>query len=389
MEKQKGHVSKDEVSLNTPSMNALGENSGSMIPTDLIVEILSRLPAKSIARFRCVSKDWSFILCRQNFTDLFLKMSSARPRLLFILELKRKFLFFSTPQPLNPDQNSSPIVLDRHMSVSTEDSFYGVTRPVCGWLCSKDKNIMICNPSTGQCITLPKVTLTDRLTVYTYLGYDPIDKLFKVLHVSKDGYRALTFDNEEMLWRMIDCSIPHRPLPTGNGICINGVLYYIVMGLEHFMVACFDIRFEKFTFLAVDVPILKAKLINYNGKLGAVLPADSVSFFEGNTTSFELWVLGENQKWSKHIYVLPPLWRDVVGNKTMLHIVGMSGTGDFVFAPDYHQLDPYIFFYNVARNTVVRVEIQLGTEASKSRKIHTFVDHVQDVKLMETLRRSS
>ncbi|XP_006404142.2 F-box protein DOR [Eutrema salsugineum] len=373
-----------------------------MIPTDLIVEILSRLPAKSIARFCCVSKNWSFILCRKDFTDLFLKMSSARPRLLFILQLKRKFLFLSTPQPLYPDQNSSPIVLDHYMSVSTEDSFFGVTRPVCGWLCSKDKNPMICNPSTGQCITLPKVTLTEeRLRVHTNLGYDPVDKLFKVLCVSKDGCRVLTFGNGEMSWRMIDCPVPHRPLR--NGICINGVLYYtaaspvngmpypIVMGFGHLMLTCFDIRFEKFTFLAVDDPILKAKLINYNGKLGAVLPSDSVSFFKGSTTSLQLWVLddAENQKWSKHIYVLPPLWRDVVGNKTMLHIVGMSGAGEFVFAPNYHEFGPYIFFYNVVRDTVIRVEIQLGTVASKCPNIDTFVDHVQDVKLMEALRRSS
>ncbi|ESQ45593.1 hypothetical protein EUTSA_v10010942mg [Eutrema salsugineum] len=66
----------------------------------------------------------------------------------------------------------------------------------------------------------------------------------------------------------------------------------------------------------------------------------------------------------------------------------MTSAGEFVFVPDYHQLDPYIFLYNVVRNTVVRVEIQLGTVASKYRMIHPFVDHVQDVKLMEALRRS-
>ncbi|XP_020866668.1 F-box protein At1g31080-like isoform X2 [Arabidopsis lyrata subsp. lyrata] len=58
-----------------------GENSDS-IPIDLILEILSRLPSKSIARFRCLSKLWGSMLRQPYFTELFLTRSSARPRLL-------------------------------------------------------------------------------------------------------------------------------------------------------------------------------------------------------------------------------------------------------------------------------------------------------------------
>ncbi|CAA7045649.1 unnamed protein product [Microthlaspi erraticum] len=56
------------------------------IPTDLIIEIFSRLPGKSIARFRCLSKLWSSTLRRPFFTELFLTRSSGRPRLLFVLK---------------------------------------------------------------------------------------------------------------------------------------------------------------------------------------------------------------------------------------------------------------------------------------------------------------
>ncbi|ESQ45591.1 hypothetical protein EUTSA_v10011044mg [Eutrema salsugineum] len=361
---------------------------GRSIPRDLVIEILSRLPVKSIARFRCVSKRWASTLYHPDFTDLFLKKSLARPRLFFVVKLRGKFVFFSTPLPLNPDQNSSsPLVADLHMSFSTEDSYSGVTPPVCGWLCSKVKNPVMCNPSTGQFITLPKVTLTG--TVHTYLGYDPINKLFKVLCVSEDGCRVLTFGNGDMSWRMIDCPIPHSPLR--NEICINGVLYYAaastVEGMPPYLIVCFDVRFENFTFLVVNIKIWNSNLINCNGKLGAVLP-DSFFCFTRRSTSLQLWVLEdvENQKWSKHSHVFPPLWRDIVGE---LNIVGMTGTGEFVFAPNA-QLNPYIFFYNVVRNTVrrVRVQIQLGALASKYGKIYTFVDHVQDVKLMEAPRSS-
>ncbi|CAF1707836.1 unnamed protein product, partial [Brassica napus] len=58
------------------------ENSES-IPADLIVEIFSRLTAKSLSRFRCLSREWASIFCSRNFTHSFLTRSSARPRLLF------------------------------------------------------------------------------------------------------------------------------------------------------------------------------------------------------------------------------------------------------------------------------------------------------------------
>ncbi|VVA93158.1 unnamed protein product [Arabis nemorensis] len=73
------------------------ENSKSF-PIDLILEILSRLPAKSTGRFRCVSKLWSSMLHRPYFTELFMTRSVSRPRLLFALEEPDEWRFFSLPQ---------------------------------------------------------------------------------------------------------------------------------------------------------------------------------------------------------------------------------------------------------------------------------------------------
>ncbi|KAF3574739.1 hypothetical protein F2Q69_00061382 [Brassica cretica] len=83
MKKRKQSVSKEEVRIisSTTSTKASGEKS--RLPMDIILEVLSRLPAKSIARCRVVSKDWGSTLCRPYFTDLFLKMSSLSPCLLF------------------------------------------------------------------------------------------------------------------------------------------------------------------------------------------------------------------------------------------------------------------------------------------------------------------
>lgn len=386
MEKQQNHQVSENDLLLTISRKSM--------PIDLLISIFSRLPVKSIARFRCVSKQWASILCRREFTDLFRKISSKRPCLLFTLKLNGKWLFFSVTQRLNSDQNSCLLAADRHMSFPTEDDgSYGFSLPVCGLLCTKERNPFICNPSTGHYITLPKVTTSPGSRVSIYFGYDPIDKLFKVLRMSSKDYpRVLTLGTGQVSWRMIDCSIPHSPLP--DGICINGVVYYLAAGNgtrfhKPIMLVCFDVRFEKFKFLDVDNMIWRSTLINFKGKLGTVLPGE-IAFFSGRTIRLELWVLddAENQKWSKHIYELPSLWKNLVGDN-LLYVVGMTGTDDIVFSPYYDLEGPfYIFYYNLVRNTVVRVEIQLGIVVPEGHKIYTFIDHVQDVKLMEVLGSS-
>lgn len=108
-----------------------------------------------------------------------------------------------------------------------------------------------------------------------------------------------------------------------------------------------------------------------------------VCFFR-RTTCIELWVLDdvEEQKWSRHYYILPPLWETVVVENYCLRTVGMTRNGEIVLT-SLGIYDPfYIFYYNIERNTITRVKIQ-GMEACKGRKIYTFIDHVEDVRLME------
>ncbi|XP_020866667.1 putative F-box protein At5g42430 isoform X1 [Arabidopsis lyrata subsp. lyrata] len=137
-----------------------GENSDS-IPIDLILEILSRLPSKSIARFRCLSKLWGSMLRQPYFTELFLTRSSARPRLLIgIRSQNGEFSFFSTPHPQNPYGKSSLVVTaDFHMKFSEDmrPVFCCVTSGLIyfsSMRISKDENEdevpVLCNPITGQ-----------------------------------------------------------------------------------------------------------------------------------------------------------------------------------------------------------------------------------------------
>ena len=103
----------------------------------------------------------------------------------------------------------------------------------------------------------------------SFLGYDPVEKQHKVLSVTildkcVVEHRILTLGTGNMKWRLIECDITHSS-PGGACVCINGFLYYIAMASNvGDMIACFDLRSEKYTFVkALEIGMHFAILINF------------------------------------------------------------------------------------------------------------------------------
>ncbi|CAA7044449.1 unnamed protein product [Microthlaspi erraticum] len=123
---------------NTRSKTA--ENSSWPIPIDVMIEIFSTLPLESIATCRYVSKLWYSILLRPDFTELFLRRScSTSPKLLFACRKNRDVFFFTSPQPQNPDENSSSVVVSNHMKFS----FHGSHRKTLPCPCRETAPIVL------------------------------------------------------------------------------------------------------------------------------------------------------------------------------------------------------------------------------------------------------
>ncbi|CAG7875331.1 unnamed protein product, partial [Brassica rapa] len=226
--------------LRQPYLEAQGTqcpNLGIDLPLDLVMEILSRVPAKSIKRFCCVSRLWGYILGLPCFTELFLTKSPCRPPLLlFTFENKESIFFFSAPQPQSPGDDSSlvPARYSVHRKHYPKDFSVRVGSPLGGFICRQDKGkvdtIVVSNPVTGESIFLPEVKSKNiNIQMIPFLGYDPINKQFKVLCVkfgdvpnTSGDHQILTLgNNKKHLWRTTLCK-PHYP--KSNGICIDGIL---------------------------------------------------------------------------------------------------------------------------------------------------------------------
>ncbi|CAA7014186.1 unnamed protein product [Microthlaspi erraticum] len=278
------------------------EEVSDSILVDLILEIFSRLPAKSVGRLCSMSKLWCSMLSQPYFTELFLTRSRARPRLLFAIKRAGEWSFFSSPhQPRNPHGNESFVAAEFHTKFCGP-KYQNICRYTSGLICfpnmwfSKERRPMtvVCNPITGQHAILPRVMSHSQLT--SFLGFDPIGKKFKVLaEVSpfcggRFNMEILTLETGQLTWR----SKIDSPLSSTlrEGLCINGVLYYIHETFErpghvideddygtsdedsfHVNIVCFDVRSEKFKLIEADFFCLDQdnhKLINYKGKLGGI-----------------------------------------------------------------------------------------------------------------------
>ncbi|KAG7584940.1 F-box associated interaction domain [Arabidopsis thaliana x Arabidopsis arenosa] len=430
MKTERQNVSEDLVVVTERNKRAkTSNNGGEPIPFDLTVEICSRLPAKSISRFRCVSKLWGSILGLPYFTELFLTRSLARPQLLFACRKDNHVFVFSSLQPQNLDDNnasikiptlmlfpypytSSLLAANYHMKIPYYASSFKRCSSVRGLIFLGDERSLngvehkvsvICNPSTGESLTLPKLKTRKRIGVRSYFGYEPIEKQYKVLSMTwgiygtqdSEEHQVLTLGTRQPSWRMIECWIPHSLYHTYNNVCINGVLYYPAVNTSSrgFIIVSFDFRSEEFRFVEdTDTSIssyYRPPLINYNGKLGSLGSSGGFGGIGGSCTSITLRVLedAEKHEWSEHIYVLPTWWKYIFGGGyTDLCVVGVTRTNEIVLSCPFPSTPFYVFYYNTERNAIRRVEIQ-GLEAFKGRSVYTFLDHVENVnmKLMDGL----
>ncbi|KAH0911437.1 hypothetical protein HID58_034758 [Brassica napus] len=174
--------------------------------------------------------------------DLFLTNSSlSHPRLIFAIKENGVWSIFSLSQHLTPyEKHSSSLVVtpEFHMKFPPDDM----------WIFRSDNRQFAC----GYICLWFDLFLRYRRS-YSFFGFDPVEKQYKVLHMAypygPNDHRVMTLGTRGMRWRKIHCSLRLENL--SEGVCINGVLYYLgdtseckekIREKSSFAIACFDIR---------------------------------------------------------------------------------------------------------------------------------------------------
>lgn len=157
---------------------------------DLVMEILTRVPAKSLMRFKCISKLCSSFICSQYFSSRFLWIPSRpRPRLYMCLtdlkNYRKSVILSSAPDTRTP---WSSFVVDHDLTIPRMGGY--ILQNLRGFMYYAFwEKLRIYNPATRQLVSLPAIKSNFTLpggeevahTVSYYFGHDPVNDQDKVI----------------------------------------------------------------------------------------------------------------------------------------------------------------------------------------------------------------
>ncbi|XP_024169310.1 F-box/kelch-repeat protein At3g06240 isoform X1 [Rosa chinensis] len=233
--------------------------------SDIIREILSRLPVKSLCRFRCVSKSWLSLILDPQFVKMHFNKAIENEDLFY---QRRKLLFtdgkgdslcsFDLDEFLNhyhdhpflnglgncnngdfigDDYDGDLVVTRLKLPGCVGFSKYlsescGLVLFTLGW------ELYVANPAIGKYKKLPAPTAElgpGPFICYQFgFGFDHTTDDFKVINSrsTEDGVEFIVYAFKTGSWRQIQRRFPYKTLRPGAGILLNGGLHWLMRRVE-------------------------------------------------------------------------------------------------------------------------------------------------------------
>ncbi|XP_022899320.1 putative F-box protein At3g52320 [Olea europaea var. sylvestris] len=279
-------------------------------PRDLIIEILARLPAKVLCKFRCVSKRWYNLLTDKDLIVRHAELSKRKPLL-----LTRKYI-----SDANGEMNGSKVtveltsmdmegnvtdefrdVLDGH--VHTFISCYPFSIICCMY------SIYVCNPSIRQVVRVPYPSNARLYNVG--FGYLPKLSEYKIVHLlyhsfvgdGKIGCEIFSFKHGEGVdsgsWRTLG-DYPCRAWIDGHPLCVNKTIYWglVSTSWNDKSILSFDLDNEEFSIISYPVcnsekysSLVYTKIMGCLCLVGCSARASTLDIWLLKDEKKEIWVM--------------------------------------------------------------------------------------------------
>lgn len=294
------------------------DNCWSTLPQDFTIEIFSRLPVKSLMRFKSLNKTWrNLISSSSDFATLHFNRKAVSH---LCESMNRIRSFFNNK------------ATDLHMPFLNMYNSFGCLN---GSIVGSSSNGLVCirlwyesawtfvvwNPATRKFRYLPQPKdIEDHYSIMaTCAGFDFRPGAFDYKLVLVKFYigdvklkliiQVEVFARSTNSWKRIeDGIVPHMGVCHFDGVAINGSMYWPALEIGNHVpiqfVACFDLWEEKFT--RIMAPCC-ADERRYSKRLG-VVKGSLAMFFDGDLGGcFDGWVMnGHNQSWTK-LFTIGPL----------------------------------------------------------------------------------
>ncbi|KAL3840676.1 hypothetical protein ACJIZ3_025267 [Penstemon smallii] len=280
------------------------------LPQEILIEIFSRLPTKSVGKFKCLSKSWRGLLSTTQFIKLHLTRIAHEESLILISPSNS---LHSITLPIKYDSISRSIEL-----TNTWTKVVGSCNGLA-LLANDDDEVFVVNPITLQQVKIPDSPLTleeeESLTTYGF-GYDCSSDDYKIVALSYfDTYDTDCVDTfvevyslKRGVWKRVNnygLDVPELPC----GAFVNGAIHWVASTRESgnpLVIAAFDLANE--TFYEIPSPIadddsVLCELVVLGGCLCMVITEGS------NVTCF--WVMkncGLVESWTKFSVDVDPQW---------------------------------------------------------------------------------
>ncbi|CAJ1941214.1 unnamed protein product [Sphenostylis stenocarpa] len=210
-----------------------------LLPLDLILHILLRLPVKSLARFKSVCKSWFSLISDSQFAISHFELAAAcTERLVFLEPIVPEFRSIDLNGSLHDPSASAALNLNFMSPESTYVQILGSCRGFVLLDCFQ--NLCLWNPSTGihkQVCHSPIASDMDTM-LYTFLhgfGYDPSTDDYLVVQGSikvdlEGDTRVEVFSVRANAWKEIEgihlsymnCCDDMKP-----GVLFNGAIHWL------------------------------------------------------------------------------------------------------------------------------------------------------------------
>ncbi|XP_050135725.1 F-box/kelch-repeat protein At3g06240-like [Malus sylvestris] len=322
-------------------------------PEDKVVEILSRLPPKSLMRFKCTRKSWCTLINSSSFVAKHLsnsvdnKLSSSTCILLNRSQMpvfpdkswKYEILWSMIYLSIYSDEHNHhydvedlniPFPLEDHHPVQIHGYCNGIVCVIAG-----KTVIILCNPGTGEFRQLPDSCLLVPLpkekfqleTIFGGLGfgYDCKAKEYKVVQIvenceysddERTFYHSIPLPHTAEVytiaansWKEIKIDISTKTYPSSCSVYLKGFCYWFASDGEEYILS-FDLGDE--IFHRIQLPSRRESsfkfydLFLYNESITSYC-----SHYDPTEDSklFEIWVMddydGIKSSWTKLLTVGP------------------------------------------------------------------------------------
>lgn len=281
------------------------------LPIDLIIQILSRLPSKSLVRFKSVCKSWCRLISSTHFMQLHFRVSSQTLQIVIqppdtTEPNSEKLLLID---PFNPSSNLSLDFMDDCIKVRASSN---------GMLCCssvKNKGLYyLCNPITREFRVLPRTrdrpfTRTQPFYEATLVGlcFNPISFRFTV--VLAGFYRSFgqfrgnqfvsnVFDSQTNSWKRFEFPLIDEFTHMNRNQAVHDMcsIYWLTQSCTHLLY--FDFELELWGKISLPPEILgtqngsRVYLLEFEGLVSVIEISQGVmSTFILKDRNLEKWDL--------------------------------------------------------------------------------------------------